>query len=279
MPELPEVETIRRQLDERITGRVIRRLRVFDPMTVSPDTPRRLARRVAGRRIERVSRRGKYLRLELDGGDTLAVHLRMTGQLHWSANGDGPPEPYRRARLELDDGSAVDMRDMRRFGRIWLVPAEHPDAAAYWDARTGVEPLGPDFTAARLAELLAGRRAPVKAALLDQRLVAGVGNIYADEALYQARIHPLRPAGDLGPDELRRLHRAVRDRLKAGIDSGGASIDRYRDAINARGSMQDLLAVHLHAGEPCPRCGTTIEKIRVAQRGTYVCPGCQPPPR
>jgi len=279
MPELPEVETIRRQLDERITGRVIRRLRVFDPMTVSPDTPRRLARRVAGRRIERVSRRGKYLRLELDGGDTLAVHLRMTGQLHWSANGDGPPEPYRRARLELDDGSAVDMRDMRRFGRIWLVPAEHPDAAAYWDARTGVEPLGPGFTAARLGELLAGRRAPVKAALLDQRLVAGVGNIYADEALYQARIHPLRPAGDLGPDELRRLHRAVRDRLKAGIDSGGASIDRYRDAINARGSMQDLLAVHLHAGEPCPRCGTTIEKIRVAQRGTYVCPGCQPPPR
>ena len=278
MPELPEVETIRRQLEERITGRTITRLRVWDPMVVSPDSARRLARRITGRRIERVSRRGKYLRLELEGGDTLAVHLRMTGRLHWSDHGAGPPEPYRRARIELDDGSRLDMSDMRRFGRIWLVPGDRA-AAAYWDARAGVEPLGPGFTASRLGTLFAGRRAPVKAALLDQRLVAGVGNIYADEALHQARIHPLRPAGDLGPDELRRLHRAVRDRLRAGIDSGGASIDRYLDATGGRGSMQDLLAVHLHAGEPCPRCGRTIEKIRVAQRGTYVCPGCQPLPR
>src|SRR5262249_43608581 len=152
MPELPEVETIRRQLDERITGRVIRRLRVFDPMTVSPDTPRRLARRVAGRRIERVSRRGGEPRLRPPGRPAPpGAHLRMPGRLPGSATGEGPPEPSRRARLERDDGSAVDRRDMRRFGRIWLVPAEHPDAAAYWDARTGVEPLGPDFTAARLA--------------------------------------------------------------------------------------------------------------------------------
>jgi len=278
VPELPEVETIRRQLEERITGRTITRLRVWDPMVVSPDSARRLARRITGRRIERVSRRGKYLRLELEGGDTLAVHLRMTGRLHWSDDGAGPLEPYQRARIELDDGSRLEMSDMRRFGRIWLVPGDRA-AAAYWDARTGVEPLEPGFTASRLGTLFAGRRAPVKAALLDQRMVAGVGNIYADEALHQARIHPLRPAGDLGPDELRRLHRAVRDRLRAGIDSGGASIDRYRDATGRRGSMQDLLAVHLHAGEPCPRCGTTIEKIRVAQRGTYVCPGCQPLPR
>jgi formamidopyrimidine-DNA glycosylase len=141
-----------------------------------------------------------------------------------------------------------------------------------------VEPLSAGFTARRLGELLEGRRLPIKAALLTQTLVAGIGNIYADEALFQAGVHPLRPAGDLTPAEAARLHRAIRSRLRAGVAAGGSSIDRYRDALGRRGSMQDQLRVHTHAGEPCPRCGTTVLKSRVAGRGTYHCPRCQPAP-
>ena len=167
---------------------------------------------------------------------------------------------------------------MRRFGRAWIVPAALPDREAYWTARVGVEPLSPRFTARVLAELLEGRRGPVKAVLLNQTLVAGLGNMYVDEALFQARIHPQRPAGSLDEDEIRRLHRAIRDRLAAAVEARGASIDSYRDSLGDRGSMQDLLRVHRHAGEPCPRCGTTIRKTRVAQRGTYWCPRCQEAP-
>jgi formamidopyrimidine-DNA glycosylase len=206
------------------------------------------------------------------------MHLRMTGQLRWTPGPPDPAVPHARARFDLDDGASLLFADLRRFGRAWILPAGMPDAGAYWRARTGVEPLTPAFTARRLGDLLAGRRTPVKAALLDQRLVAGIGNIYADEALFAARVHPRRPAGDLTAGEVRRLHRAIRDRLRAGVDAGGASIDRYRDADGGRGGMQDLLRVHRRRDEPCPRCGTPVEKGRVAQRGTYWCPRCQPSP-
>ena len=167
---------------------------------------------------------------------------------------------------------------MRRFGRAWIVPATLEDREGYWAARVGIEPLSPGFTGRVLARLLEGRRGPVKAVLLNQALVAGLGNMYVDEALFQARIHPERPAGSLDDDEIRRLHRAIRDRLAAAVEAGGASIDSYRDSLGQRGSMQDLLRVHLHEGEPCPRCRTTIRKTRVAQRGTYWCPTCQSEP-
>jgi formamidopyrimidine-DNA glycosylase len=167
---------------------------------------------------------------------------------------------------------------MRRFGRAWIVPASPDGRERYWAGRVGIEPLSPSFTARLLAELLHGRRGPIKPALLNQALVAGLGNMYVDEALFQARIHPLRPAGSLDADDLRRLHRAIRDRLGAAVAAGGASIDSYRDGLGERGSMQDLLRVHLREGEPCPRCRTPIRKTRVAQRGTYWCPTCQPEP-
>ncbi len=168
---------------------------------------------------------------------------------------------------------------MRRFGRAWIVPAgPASEREAYWAERVGIEPLTPRFTARVLEGLLAGRRGPIKAVLLNQVLVAGLGNMYVDEALFQARIHPERPAGSLDHDEIRRLHRAIRDRLAAAVEAGGASIDSYRDSLGERGTMQDLLRVHLHRGDPCPRCGTTIVKTRVAQRGTYWCPHCQPEP-
>ena len=276
MPELPEVETIRRQLATVAVGRTVTKLRVQDPLIVAPNSPNRVRRAVEGRRIAQTNRRGKYLLVVLDSGDTLAMHLRMTGRLHHSPTGQTPVDKHRRARFELDDGATLDFSDTRRFGRIWIVPADHPDPEGYWNTRLGVEPLERQFTAARLAQVLAGRTAPIKASLLDQKLIAGVGNIYADEALYQAGVHPTRPAGSLDADEIAALRDAIRDRLRVGIRSGGASIDRYRDTIGNSGSMQDMLRVHLHQGDPCPQCGTTIVKIRVAQRGTYVCPTCQP---
>jgi formamidopyrimidine-DNA glycosylase len=280
VPELPEVETIRRQLADRLPGRTIARAAVDDPLLVSPEDPDAFAAQIEGRRVESVGRRGKYLLVELDSGDTLAMHLRMTGHLHWrpGAPGDGDGERFLRARLDFDDGSSVTFADMRRFGRAWIVPAALADREGYWSARVGIEPLSPAFTGRVLARVLEGRRGPIKAALLNQALVAGLGNMYVDEALFQARIHPLRPAGSLDADEIRRLHRAIRDRLSAAVAAGGASIDSYRDSLGERGSMQDLLRVHLHEGEPCPRCRTTIRKTRVAQRGTYWCPRCQPEP-
>ena len=276
MPELPEVETVRRQLAKVITGRAIRRVRIHDALLVAPESPNRFRRAVEGRTVDDVSRRGKYLRLRLDSGDTLAMHLRMTGRLHHAPDGRAPADPHRRARFDLDDGATLDFSDTRRFGRAWIVPADHPDPDGYWNARLGVEPLERAFTAERLGGLLAGRTAPVKASILDQRLIAGVGNIYADEALFQAGVHPTRPAGSLDAGEIAALREAIRDRLRAGIRSGGASIDRYRDTIGKPGAMQDMLRVHRHEGDPCPVCGTTVQKTRVAQRGTYLCPRCQP---
>jgi formamidopyrimidine-DNA glycosylase len=275
MPELPEVETIRRQLEARLPGRTIAAVDVLDPLLVSPQDPEAFAASLRGRRITSVGRRGKYLTLGLEPADTLALHLRMTGRILWTEDGAAHDTPHLRAVIRLDDGAALEFSDMRRFGRAWLAPTG-PDAAAYWAARAGIEPLSGSFTAARLEGLLRGRRAPVKAALLNQALVAGIGNIYADEALFQARVHPLRPAGTLSAAEVRRLHRAIRDRLRVAVDAGGSSINRYRDGLGRPGGMQDLLRVHLRAGEPCRRCGTELVKIRVAGRGTYLCPRCQP---
>ena len=243
---------------------------MLDARLVAPESPSAFAVGLGGRRLGTVGRRGKHLVLELDGGDALVLHLRMTGQLRWTP---GPPEalPYVRARFALSDGAWLVLSDPRRFGTARIV-------GAGWSARTGVEPLDGGFSAARLGALLAGRRAPVKAVLLDQSRVAGIGNLYADEALFQAGIHPERPAGTLTGDEVARLRRAIRDRLRAGLAAGGASLDRYRDALGRPGIMQERLRVHRHAGEPCPRCGAQVRKTRVAQRGTYWCPVCQPAP-
>jgi formamidopyrimidine-DNA glycosylase len=274
MPELPEVETVRRQLAERVTGRTIAAIDVRDDKFCSPATPAELAVGVVGRRIAAVGRRGKYLLLRLDSGDDFVVHLRMTGRLHWSAADSDPDERFVRAVIALDDGGTLTFSDMRRFGRGWIVPGA-PDPESYWAGRVGAEPLDPAFTVAVLADLLRGRRGPIKAVLLNQSLVAGLGNIYADEALFAAGVHPERTAGGLSPDEVARLHDAIVDRLRVAVEAGGSSIDSYRDSLGNYGSMQDRLRVHLHRGDPCPRCGDIVVKTRVAQRGTYWCPTCQ----
>jgi formamidopyrimidine-DNA glycosylase len=275
MPELPEVETIRRQLAPHVEGRTITRIQVLDPRWTSPEPARTVEAALDGRLIERLGRRGKYLLWELSGDIHLLVHLRMTGSLLFDPARE---PPHTRVRFQLDDDHLLLYIDPRRFGTGHVVDSRAA-RDAYLDARLGIEPLTPEFTLEHLRLLARGRRAPVKAFLLDQRRVAGVGNIYADEALFRAGIHPLRPAGRLTRAQLALLREAVEDALRAGIEAKGATIDDFRHVDGARGSFQDRFLVHLREGEPCPRCGTPVRKLVVAGRGTYVCERCQPRPR
>ena len=276
MPELPEVETVRRRLEPRLAGRTIRAARIDDERLVRPEPAAAVAARLDGVRIERLDRRGKHLLVRLGDGATLVVHLRMTGNLMHGV--DPATLTHVRAVLELDDGSLLVYTDLRRFGTFTVLEGDE-EADAYLDARLGVEPLGPDFGEPSLRRAFTGRTAPVKALLLDQRVVAGIGNIYADEALHRARIHPLAPAGSLSTVALGRLAGAVREVLELGIAAQGASISDYRTPDGGFGSMQERFQVFDRQGRPCPACGREIVKIRVAGRGTHTCPGCQRPPR
>jgi formamidopyrimidine-DNA glycosylase len=275
MPELPEVETIRRQLAPHVEGRTIKHIEVLDPRWSAPEPSGAVEEALTGRLIERLGRRGKYLTWALSGDLHLLVHLRMTGNLLF----DPGHEPlHTRVRIHLDEDHLLLYIDPRRFGTGHVV-GDRAARDAYLDARLGIEPLTPEFTLEHLRLVARGRRAPVKAFLLDQRRVAGVGNIYADEALFRAGIHPLRPAGRLTPQQLALLREAVEDALRAGIEAKGATIDDFRHVDGARGSFQDRFLVHLREGEPCPRCGKPVRKLVVAGRGTYVCERCQPRPR
>ncbi len=279
MPELPEVETIRRQLAPALEGRVLESVAVLDARWCEPAAPAEVEDALRGRRIERAARRGKYLVLELEDDVHLVMHLRMTGNLLLvRPEDDHPQRPHLRVRIGLDSGKRLLFVDVRRFG-TGVVLLGSAARAAYFDARLGVEPLSPGFTGEALRALARGRRAPVKAFLLSQERIAGVGNIYADEALFRARIHPLRPVGTLRPAQVEALREAVVDSLEAGIDSRGATIDDFRNADGARGSFQERFLVHRREGEACPVCGTPIRKLRAAGRGTYVCERCQPKPR
>ncbi|HZG36467.1 MAG TPA: bifunctional DNA-formamidopyrimidine glycosylase/DNA-(apurinic or apyrimidinic site) lyase [Gaiellaceae bacterium] len=270
MPELPEVETVRRRLVPLLEGRTLERVEIDDPRLVRPLEPLEVAAELQGERVRSVDRRGKYLLVRFESGRTLVVHLRMTGTvLHEPAD----DLPHRRALLTLDDGTRVAYRDVRRFGTWQLL--EPGELEPYLAARLGAEPLG-RFTATALGLRLAGRRTSLKAALLDQRTVAGLGNIYVDEALWYARLHPLRPAGSLEADELRRLHRGIRRALDLGIARQGSTLSDYRLPDGSTGAMQREFRVYGRSGEPCDRCGTELAKIRVAGRGTWFCPRCQP---
>ena len=274
MPELPEVETIRRHLAPHVEGRELRAVEVLDERWTGALAPEELAAAVEGRRIERLSRRGKYLVWELEDDAFLLMHLRMTGTL--LLDPPGAP-PYVRVWLRVGD-HALAFADQRRFGTGEL--ALGVDALdTFFAARLGVEPLDGEFTAAHLHALARTSRAPIKAFLLDQKRVAGVGNIYADEALFRARIHPLRPANRLTRAQAQALRDAVVESLNAGIEAKGATIDDFRDPDGVSGTFQDRFLVHTREGEPCPRCDRPIRKLRAAGRGTYVCEGCQPRPR
>jgi formamidopyrimidine-DNA glycosylase len=302
MPEMPEVETVRRQLEPELVGKRIVTASVLDERLTRPAPPRALERAVQGREVTAVARRGKYLLLGLEGGRTLALHLRMTGNLLLrdprggstadlmkSERAGGPPrfesapEPsYVRARFELDDGRTLLFTDVRRFGQAVVLDAGD-QLDDFFAARLGVEPLSGELTPERLLELAAGRKAPLKSFLLTQSRIAGIGNIYADEALWRARLHPLTPAGSMKIEHARRLVGGIVGALEAGLDHGGASIDDYVDARGERGSMQDEFLVHTREGEPClrppeehrPSPPPVIQRILVTGRSTYFCPNCQ----
>jgi formamidopyrimidine-DNA glycosylase len=276
VPELPEVETVRLSLEPTLVGRRFDRVEISDARLTRPLDPDEVAAELQDEVVEALDRRGKYLVVRFRSGRTLLIHLRMTGSLRHHRHGAGEDDPHRRAVVRLDDGSDVTYRDVRRFG-TWLL-LEPGEDVPYLTERVGEEPLGKSFTPAALAARLHKRRAPVKAAILDQRSAAGMGNIYADEALWRARIHPLRPAGDLTTEEIRRLHRGIKDALRHGIKRQGTTLRDYRTPNGARGTMQDELRVYGRGDEPCFRCGTPIAKTRVAGRGTWYCPTCQPEP-
>jgi formamidopyrimidine-DNA glycosylase len=274
MPELPEVESVRRQLEPALVGRRLESVTIHDARLVRPYEPAEVAAELEGERAVAVERRGKYLVVRFESGRVLLIHLRMTGSLLHAAAGSLQEDPHRRAVVRLDDGSDVAYRDVRRFG-TWLL-LEPGEAEPYLSERVGDEPLDVLFTAARLGERLAGRRTSLKAALLDQRTLAGMGNIYADEALWRAKLNPLRAASSLDRAELRRLHRAIRAALEHGLARQGSTLRDYRLPDGSGGTMQDEFRVYGRGGEPCDRCGTPISRTRVAGRTTWFCPTCQP---
>jgi formamidopyrimidine-DNA glycosylase len=273
VPELPEVETVRSQLAPVLTGRIFRSVEILDERLTRPFDPSQVAAQLEGDRVLRVERRGKYVVVRFESGLVLLVHLRMTGSFLVAPSGELPDDSHRRAVVRLDDGTDVAYRDVRRFG-TWLL-LEEDELAPYLAARLGEEPLEKRFTTRQLAQGLAGRRAPIKAALLDQRAVAGLGNIYADEALWYAAVHPLRPAGTLTGEEVAAVRRGIRRALRIGITRQGATLSDYRTPNGAPGSMQDEFKVYGREGEPCLRCGALIAKTRVGGRGTSYCPSCQ----
>jgi formamidopyrimidine-DNA glycosylase len=274
MPELPEVETIRGHLAPGVEGRRLEAVEILDARWCRPLAPAELTAAVEGRVVEKLARRGKYLVWELSDDVFLLMHLRMTGTLLL----DPSPAPrHMRVRIDLGDHQLV-FDDPRRFGTGEL--ALGPDALdAFFDARLGVEPLERDFTGDHLYSLAQTSRAPIKAFLLDQKRVAGVGNIYADEALFRARVHPLRPANRLTRAQATAIRDGVVESLMLGLEAKGATIDDFRHPDGASGSFQDRFLIHLREGEPCVRCGRTVVKMRAAGRGTYVCESCQPRPR
>jgi len=274
VPELPEVETIRRDLLPDVVGRTITGLRVAPgaERVVRDVSPRTLARRIASRRIGDLTRRGKYLLFRLDGARApvyLAVHLRMTGSLLYRRAGE-PPDSYIRAVITLDDGSELRYADLRKLGQMWVVKSPEEAVGAL-----GPEPLEAAFTTAKLRETLSRRRAPIKSVLLDQRALAGLGNIYADEALFAARIHPLRLANTLTEAEVKRLHRSIRRVLNDALGNRGSSFRDYVDAAGREGTHQLRVKVFRRTGQPCYVCGTEIARIKVGGRSTHLCPRCQ----
>jgi formamidopyrimidine-DNA glycosylase len=275
MPELPEVETIRRDLLPHVVGRTITGVRIAPGASrVIRGVPvRAFARRLVGRRIDDLARRGKYLLFRLEGKGApvyLAVHLRMTGSLLYRPPLADPPDAYVRAVITLDDGSELRYADLRKLGQMWVV--DSPEEAV---GKLGPEPLDAAFTAAKLQETLSHRRAPIKAVLLNQRAIAGLGNIYADEVLFAARIHPRRLANTLTETETKRLHRAIRRVLNDALGNRGSSFRDYVDAAGREGTHQLRVKVFRRTGQPCYVCGAEIARIKVGGRSTHFCPCCQ----
>lgn len=275
MPELPEVETVKRSLEPLVKGKQIEDVEVLCAKIIKNIEPAAFKEKVRGRMIIGVERRGKYLLFQLDRGLTLVIHLRMTGQLT-VCDREFPLSKHTHVLFHLSSGEDWRFTDMRKFGLIYLVPT------GCWETIKGLqglgyEPLSPEFTLESLSKLVAGKKGILKAFLLDQSQIAGIGNIYADEILYEARLHPQREVKSLQTQELKRLYQAIRLKIAEGIKYRGTSLRDYVDGRGQKGGFQEKLMVYSHRGEPCARCGTQLQRIVVAGRGTVFCPHCQQP--
>ncbi len=272
MPELPEVETVARGLRAPLVGKRIKAMwHDWERALHSPGAAE-FAARISGQKIRAVNRRGKYILIALDAGDTLLIHLKMSGRLYVApAAEEHEADRWVHVRFDLDSGEQLRFSDLRKFGRVYL----SNDVAALL-AHLGPEPLSADFTLARFQSGMRGRSRAIKSLLLQQEFVAGIGNIYADEALFRAGINPAARANGLSEEDCALLHRAIRDALRAGIAHEGASIGWYRKPDGKRGNSQNYFYVYGREGLPCRHCGSAINKIRLAQRGTHFCPQCQP---
>jgi formamidopyrimidine-DNA glycosylase len=272
MPELPEVETIKTELAPHVIGRNIKGVTLLWEGIVRQPSVEEFCSHIVGQKIVGLTRRGKYLLVSLSKGDLLIIHLKMSGSLLVGRDSQEPPR-FTRAIIHLDGGTSIFFCDPRKFGLMRLVK----DMASVV-GKLGPEPLEPEFTPDLLQKLLARRQAPIKALLCDQNFIAGIGNMYADEALFAARIHPLRTGASLTRAEIQRLYKAIRQVLRAGIGNKGASVENYYRPDGTTGTAHFEFKVAHRGGEPCPKCGTPIERITVRGRGTYFCPKCQPAP-
>ncbi len=266
MPELPEVETIKNELLPYVVGRTITGITLHWERIVRQPSVNDFALKIIGQTITGLSRRGKYLFFHLSGGEVLVMHMKMTGSLLIDPSDDR----FTRAEIYLDNGTAIHFWDPRKFGVMWLDKDESGVSA-----KLGPEPLNNDFTPEVLTRLLHGRNAPVKPVILDQAIIAGIGNMYADEALFDAKIHPLKPAGSLTEDEIQRLYTSIIKVLMKALTSKGASVRNYIRPDGQPGTAHDEFNVAHGMGKTCPNCGTPIERIVVRGRGTYICPVCQ----
>jgi formamidopyrimidine-DNA glycosylase len=271
MPELPEVETIRRSLEPALLGRRVVGMQVHRPTYLNPPAEV-FAPLLIGRQIAALERRGKYLLIRLDSGDYWILHLRMTGALRLAPATEGPPR-FASITWVLDDGQALHLTDVRRFATVWWT--DDPTTVV---GKLGPEPLAEGFDLAAFAAQLARRRAPIKAVLLDQTVVAGLGNIYADEALFEAKLHPAQPAHTLPAAAVARLYRAIVAVLSRGLINRGTSLRTYRDGQGQTGRNQESLRVFRRTGRPCPQCGTLIQRLVIGGRSTHLCPACQAAP-
>ena len=269
MPELPEVETTVNDLKPYIVGKRVKSIDVLAPKIIAAPPVEQFQKGLSGRKIISLNRRGKFLVFKLDNEKYWIVHLRMTGSLILKKATD-EAEKFVRAIIHLEDGTAIQFRDMRKFGRMWLVDDENTVLG-----KLGIEPFSAEFTPAVLAQVLDNRQTPLKNLLINQTLIAGIGNMYADEALYQARIHPLQPAGSLTKAEIKRLYDAIRLVLQSGIRNKGASTETYLRPSGTKGQAHLEFQVAHRKGAECPVCGGPVERITVGQRGTFFCPKCQ----
>jgi formamidopyrimidine-DNA glycosylase len=278
VPELPEVETVCRGLQRLVVGDTISDAKVLRSDSIAYPAPEQFVRSVRNHKIEKVWRRGKYILIDLDGGAGLAVHLRMSGRL-MVVERKAPPERFLRVRMGLGSGRDLRFEDMRVFGRIWYVPKgkKFEDIIPTLQ-ELGIEPLQ-DLDGKHLSRVLEGKKQAIKTALMDQRVIAGVGNIYADEALFRANIHPLRAAGSLQMKELNKLAEVVREVLENAIRARGTTLRDYRDSEGVNGNYQHSSLVYGRFGQPCKVCGREIERTKIGGRSSHFCTNCQPMPR